>query len=326
MIIMRNEPLISVIVPVYGVEEYLDRCVQSIVGQTYKNLQIILVDDGSPDACPAMCDAWAARDSRIRVIHKENGGLSDARNIGLAIAEGEYVSFVDSDDWLNLRFYEVLYRTAAEQDCQIAECGYFATTGDEPKPAAPETVSLYSTEEALALHLREKLFRQVVWNKLYRRDVITASFEKGKYHEDVFWTYQIIANCQRLAHVDVSRYVYFQREGSIMGQGYSLKRLDAVEAAAQRSRFVTEHYPKLAGLAQSRLIGTYMYHFQLIQNNSDIDPDKLHRKWIYKQALQVGSNWRTDAGISERQKLWYKLFLRCPEMVCGIRNFLSIGY
>ena len=98
---MQNEPLISVIVPVYKAEQYLDRCVQSIVDQTYKNLEIILVDDGSPDNCPAMCDAWAEKDSRVRVIHKENGGVASARNVGLDNAVGQYISFVDSDDWID---------------------------------------------------------------------------------------------------------------------------------------------------------------------------------------------------------------------------------
>ena len=106
--------LISVVVPVYRVEPYLDRCVASIVNQTYRNLEIILVDDGSPDRCPAMCDAWAEKDRRIKVIHKANGGLSDARNVGLQLAQGNYVAFIDSDDWIDLRFIEILYKAIVE--------------------------------------------------------------------------------------------------------------------------------------------------------------------------------------------------------------------
>lgn len=325
MINMRNEPLVSVIVPVYGVEAYLDRCVESIVGQTYKNLQIILIDDGSTDNCPAMCDAWAERDCRIRVIHKENGGLSDARNAGLAMAEGEYVAFVDSDDWLDRRFVEILYRTAAEHNCEIVECGYFATTGTEPETSSPGAVAMYSAEEAMELHLREKMFRQVVWNKLYRRDIITVLFEKGKYHEDIFWTYQIIANCRKLAHVDAAMYFYFQREGSIMGQGYSLKRLDAVEASVQRCKFVTEHYPKLADLAQSQLISACMYHSQLIQKNR-ISNAVSHIRNLRGQAVCAGTSWKTSAQLLPKQKLWMWLYLSFPFGIVRIRNVLRIGF
>ena len=117
-----NQSLISVIVPVYKVEQYLDKCVESIVNQTYRNLEIILVDDGSPDNCPAMCDGWAKRDYRIKVIHKANGGLSDARNAGIAVASGEFIGFVDSDDWVAPFFYERLISILIDNDCDISAC------------------------------------------------------------------------------------------------------------------------------------------------------------------------------------------------------------
>lgn len=323
---MSNEPLVSVIVPVYGVEPFLDRCVESIVGQTYKNLQIILVDDGSPDNCPAMCDAWAEKDSRIQVIHKENGGLSDARNAGLAVADGEYIGFVDSDDWLDPRFFEVLYQAAAKHDCQISECDYIVTSGAAPEEADIGETVVCAVESAMERHLLDKMFRQVVWNKLYRREVITVLFEKGKYHEDVFWTYQIIANCDRLAHVDVAMYCYFQREDSIMGQEYSLKRLDAVEAAVRRCRFVSEQFPQLAGIAQGQLIGSCMYHCQLILKNAEIDLSGLHRKWIHHQANQAGNLWKYENRFSKVQKIWLENYLKRPNAVCKIRNLLKIGF
>ena len=130
--------LISVIVPVYKVEAYLDRCVQSIVDQTYTNLEIILVDDGSPDRCPQMCDEWAKRDNRIRVIHKENGGLSDARNAGMQAASGTYIAFVDSDDWLELRCIEYLYQTAEKNACEIVGCAFRMTDGTKEEPVKPQ--------------------------------------------------------------------------------------------------------------------------------------------------------------------------------------------
>ena len=117
------DSLISVIVPIYNVEKYLQKCVDSIINQTYKNLEIILVDDGSPDNCPKMCDDYAEKDSRIKVVHKENGGLSDARNVGMEVATGEYVSFIDSDDYISLDFYETLLETIVDNDSDVVECG-----------------------------------------------------------------------------------------------------------------------------------------------------------------------------------------------------------
>ena len=121
---MQNEPLISVIVPVYKVEQYLDRCVQSIVDQTYKNLEIILVDDGSPDNCPAMCDAWAEKDDRVQVIHKENGGVSSARNVGLDAVTGSYIAFVDADDWIESDMLEFLLHNIIEFKADISGCTF----------------------------------------------------------------------------------------------------------------------------------------------------------------------------------------------------------
>ena len=123
---MNSQPKISVIVPVYETEGLLDRCVESIVGQTYKNLEIILVDDGSPDNCPAMCDEWAEKDSRIRVIHKENGGVSSARNAALDIATGDYIGFVDSDDWIEPEMYSSLIQKISESGKNIALCSYLS--------------------------------------------------------------------------------------------------------------------------------------------------------------------------------------------------------
>lgn len=122
---MNSQPKISVIVPVYKVENFLDRCVESIVGQTYENLEIILVDDGSPDNCPSMCDKWAEKDRRIKVIHKENGGVSSARNAALDIVSGDYIGFVDSDDWIDPGMYEFLYENSQKYDADISYCGTF---------------------------------------------------------------------------------------------------------------------------------------------------------------------------------------------------------
>ncbi len=239
--------LISVIVPIYKVETYLNRCVESIVHQTYKNLEIILVDDGSPDNCPALCDEWAQKDNRIRVIHKSNGGLSDARNAGINIAVGDYIAFVDGDDWISFSYIELLYKAAKEHNADIAACDIkIVSSFEEPvESQKPISVCEYTPEKALQTVIQGKFFRAVAWNKLYKREQIAKyRFPIGKYHEDEFFTYKVIAESTKLVFVDQKLYFYFQREGSIMNTT-SPKHLDALEAYVERLAFLKNYYPNL---------------------------------------------------------------------------------
>ena len=165
---------ISVIVPIYKVEAYLERCVRSLCHQTYKNLEIILVDDGGPDNSGQMCDAMALQDSRIRVIHKKNGGLSDARNAGIEQATGDYIAFVDSDDWYDPTMLEVLYQLCQRNDAQIAECSYRSIYQDHVQAETSCSGALLEMTSAQAIesNLDWKYCKPVAWNKLYRRDVV----------------------------------------------------------------------------------------------------------------------------------------------------------
>ena len=178
---MNKLPLISVIVPVYKVEAYLDKCVSSVAEQTYNNLEIILVDDGSPDNSPAMCDAWAEKDNRIRVIHQKNAGSGASRNAALDIAQGEFIAFVDSDDYIAPDMYAHLF-SLLEQGADIAECGYINVTDDAAVfQERGFNAQKYTAEEAMHLHIQDTAFRQLIWNKLYRREVIGGiHFPKGK--------------------------------------------------------------------------------------------------------------------------------------------------
>lgn len=318
--------LISVIVPVYKVEKYLDRCVSSIVNQTYKNLEIILVDDGSPDSCPEMCEEWAKKDGRIKVVHKENGGLSDARNAGLAVARGEYISFIDSDDWISEDFYRVLYDTLARTGADLAECDFVTTAGDEPADRGSGKVYTKNTLEAMESHLKDGMFRQVVWNKLYKRSVITAEFDKGKYHEDVFWTYKIIASCKTLAHVERDMYFYFQREDSIMGAGYSLKRLDAIEAGARRVDYISEKFPALNDCAREMLLYSCIYHGQLVLRfltGTEKKESFNYIRSVYRKYRLCGKSMRR---LPIKPLIWFSMGRISFSGICRLRNMLNIGY
>ena len=260
-------PMISVIVPVFKVEHYLDRCVESIVNQTYKNLEIILVDDGSPDNCPAMCDAWAMKDPRVRVIHKGNGGLSDARNAGLMVAEGELIGFVDSDDWIDPGMYQCLYDDIIRTGSDIATCGVqLVWENDIPsKMLTSSSNRVLNTTEAMQAIIQETYLKQPVWYKLYRRDTIRdVLFPVGKCHEDVFWSYQVIGNAKRVSVNNLSYYFYWQRSGSIMGENFSLRRLDALEAKMDRQKYIEKKFPMLSTIAQTDLYQSCIYLQQMV--------------------------------------------------------------
>ena len=196
--------IISVIIPVYKVEQYLEQCIVSVTRQTYQQLEILLVDDGSPDRCGTICDEWAKRDRRIKVIHKENGGLSDARNAGLKVASGTFIAFVDSDDFIMPTMLEQLLVALEQEHAEIAECDYITFSEEVPEKGVlirKKTVG-YEMKEAMSFLLDEYKFKYTVWNKLYRREIFNClQFEVGKIHEDVFFTYQAFGICKRVAKV-----------------------------------------------------------------------------------------------------------------------------
>ena len=322
-----DKPLISIIVPIYKVEKYLERCVQSIVDQTYKNLEIILVDDGSPDNCPAMCDAWAKRDCRIKVIHKENGGLSDARNAGMAIANGELMGFVDSDDWIAPDMYQHLHDLLDADDSDIAACGV-EMVWEDGTPSRMLTKSgccVLDREEAMRAIIEESWLKQPVWYKLYRtaliRDIL---FPVGKYHEDVFWSYQAVARARKVSVSDKIGYYYFQRSGSIMGESYSLKRLYSLEAKVLRLTYVQEHFPQLVPTAQRDLLFSCMYVFQMcLQYLSEPELGIGHKK--IAGIIDAAKPFPRKIGIPLKQLVWYYLSQLSFAGTCKLRNKLKIG-
>lgn len=211
---MNSQPKISVIVPVYKTEGILDRCVESIVGQTYKNLEIILVDDGSPDNCPAMCDEWAEKDSRIRVIHKENGGVSSARNAALDIATGDYIGFVDSDDWIEPEMYSSLIQKISESGKNIALCSYYAVEISGERYECRCVVD----KEVLD---KDDYFRFIVlggdggyiWNRLYDADILKeVRFDEDIwYSEDLLFNFKTAQKSNGAAILDKIEYNYVQK-------------------------------------------------------------------------------------------------------------------
>lgn len=225
-----NLPLISIIIPVYNVKEYLEKCIQSVVLQTYKNLEIILVDDGSADGSGAVCDEFAQRDSRIKVIHKENGGLSDARNAGLDIASGDYIGFVDSDDYIHPDMYRLLYETISEHNADVAECSHKKILSDKSAAIRPILKTTVRVFDALGfMHeivLKDYLNSIIVCNKLYKAERWKQlRFPVGKFTEDAYVAFDACYTAKKLAVIDAELYFYRIRPGSI-SNGQGMKKVD----------------------------------------------------------------------------------------------------
>lgn len=260
---MNDLPLISVIVPVYKVEAYLEKCIRSVVEQTYRNLEILLVDDGSPDRSGEICDEWAARDSRIRVIHKENGGGGQARNVALDAAKGDLVAFVDSDDYISPDMLSHLYGLL-DAETDIAECAYVETFDDNAAFSLTcETAETYSCEEAMLAHIEDRVFRQLIWNKLYRRETIgDIRFPVGTKIDDEFFTYRVLLRARNLKLSDKVCYAYRQQSGSIMHQKYSIKRLEGLLAKQQRLECLADAMPECVNLAREDLLLSCLFGMQ----------------------------------------------------------------
>lgn len=233
-------PKVSVIIPVYNVEKYLEECLNSIVGQSLRDIEIICIDDGSPDRCPDICEQYAAKDSRVKVIHQENQGLSAARNTGIAYASGEYIAFIDSDDWIHPNYLEVLYRLCVDNDCLISQCSLKKVWGnDEIVPEHLCRGVVFSGKGMVHRRFEADGWKHgVTWCKLYHSSIFSEiRFPIGKIHEDEFTTYLMLWKAPRVAYTNSKLYYYRQRSDSIMSKGFSEKSLHAIEAYEGRVEF-----------------------------------------------------------------------------------------
>lgn len=309
------EELITIIVPVYKVEDYLDKCVNSLLNQTYKNLEIILVDDGSPDRCGEMCDEYAKIDNRVKVIHKENGGLSDARNAGIEVANGQYLAFLDSDDWVHEEFVEKLYRLIKETESNLAICNFVKTSGEDITPDFSDVeIHELSNIEALEKLAGEFYLQFVVaWGKLYHKDLFDlVRYPVGKVHEDEYVAHKILYKTNKVVYTTEQLVYYRQRQDSITGSGYKIKnRIDALEALMERADFYGD-----IGLDKARdeiYKGVFFIYKQIIEYN-----DK-NNEFVNKQAI-LGEFKSFRAKLREgnhniKFKIFYELYYLFPSMM-----------
>ena len=313
---------------VIKVEKYLDRCVESIVNQTYKNLEIILVDDGSPDKCPQMCEGWAEKDNRIKVVHKENGGLSDARNAGMKIATGEYISFVDSDDWLENNTFELSLNAIDKNDCDVCSFGVKMVwdNGDKKCLTKPHDEIIFESTETILERFLSAQIIQTVWNKIYKKSIIeNFEFPVGKIYEDEFWSWKVMVNSNRIVCIDDYLYNYYQNDQSIMHGGAKFKPIFVVEAGDEKVKYIAKHFPRLRDLACEK----YLYSCLFLAQRAKILLPKKESKVIVKQIKEYikgklpSDEYLNSFGI--KKKIRIKSIYFCFGFVCNIQNLLNIG-
>lgn len=254
---MNEQKLLSIIIPIYNVEAYLEKCVNSVRNQTYKNIEIILVDDGSPDKCPEICDRFAKEDDRINVIHKENGGQGSARNMGLDIAKGDYIAFIDSDDYVDENMYEIMIEALERTDSDMSFCGFYSHSGVRVVESTKfRNEHIWQNAEQLL----EALFKVEAignpCNKVCKSELFSdIRFPEGVAREDIYIMHNLYGKCSRAVHTGKSLYHYLVREGSSEHQGFDPKFLISIQIAEDRREYVRANFPRLLSYADHSCYG-----------------------------------------------------------------------
>ena len=293
---MEND-LISIIIPVYKVEKYLEKCIESVLKQTYTNLQVILVDDGSPDNCGKICDEYAKKDSRIEVIHKVNGGLSDARNVGIAKAKGKYIGFVDSDDYIKEDMYEILINLIKEYDADVSICNlYDVIEGKEYIRNKENGIKEYNRIDILKEVLLDKNIQSYAWNKLYKKELFNEiKYPIGKKYEDIGTTFYIFEKCNKVVVTSKPEYYYLKRADSLVNNVIESTVLDYTEIIIQRYLYTQKNIEEL------RKYNNYYLAKTLITAHNDMKilknvSEKMKKRYkeLYDLVCDIIKNNRED--------------------------------
>ena len=275
---LGENPLVTVVMPVFNVAPYFERCISSVVGQTYHNLQIVVVDDGSDDGSSDLCDQWASRDSRIEVTHlPKNMGQAHAHNIALRAARGQLFAFVDSDDYVVPHFIATLLQVMRDTDADIAECAWKETHTSQftppatPQSGKPSSVKVFSADEAIVDSFYQRTLTSSLCRRLYRAHVLSGyEFHEGKIFEDLAAEYPTLSACRRVAYVDETLYYYLHHFTSTMG-AFTVKRTVVIDVLEQLEQDVAAHHPAHLGAVRSRLLSAYFNILMLCPGGGEYD-------------------------------------------------------
>jgi len=320
---MLQKIKVSIIVPIYKVEKYIHRCVDSIIHQTYSNLEIILVNDGSPDNCGKMADHYRALDERIKVIHKQNGGLSDARNKGMELATGEFTMFVDSDDWLDEKMVETMVNQAVTFQADIVQTAFYYAYDDQllidNRYYTERDPSVLLNNKALMCELvKNEKVKNFAWGKLYKTKLIkNIPFKKGVLFEDVFWAHQVMHQVDTYLILHEPLFYYYQRHDSIVTT-YSPRSLDMIKGLKERHHFIEQFYEELMDESYKIILKTCLIHYHLLVMNRKNDRSGSYRRKI---ASYIRENNRAfKHAVKDDRQLKRQLFL------FSLHPYMNIGF
>ena len=329
---MKKE-LISVIIPVYKVENYIERCIESVISQTYKNLEIILVDDGSPDRCGKICDDFAENDERIKVIHKENGGLSEARNCGIELATGQYLAFVDGDDFIKETMYETLYKNLISSNADISICEYVKYNEKKNKYIQKNyknETKIFSRKEAIRKLLLDEEITNHAWNKLYKKKLFdNTRYPKNMLMEDFATTYLLFEKANCVVFQDTPQYVYVQREGSILKNMDKRFLGDLEKIEEKRYLYLIHNEKELKKEAEIERASYIKFFYNIVYTNNineKIDTIKYKEyykfyKKIYKKyskellKIQHSLNAKIECRIFFYSQSFYRTYVKIKKIV-----------
>lgn len=298
------KPLISIVIPVYNVEEYLQQCLNSVSAQTYDNLEIILVDDGATDSSGKICDEYAENEKRAIVIHQENQGLSGARNTGVAVAKGEYISFLDSDDWVSNEYIEYLYKLILEHDVEISSnrCfDYWEGSGKISNPEQGEVRDIkLTTEEAIEELCYGIVLGSSAPDKMFKSELIKRyPFPIGKLYEDLAIMYKVIGDSNGVAYTTKKLSYYRRREGSIINESFSERHLFALQAAKEQLDYIKNNFPKQIKAGETKCCSVITQIMPMILAS--------RRKDIYKQMKNEIRKYAYSLLTDKKYKIKYKI-------------------
>jgi Glycosyltransferases involved in cell wall biogenesis len=284
-------------------------------------LEIILIDDGSPDKCGEICEEFAKIDNRIIVIHKKNGGLSSARNAGLDIATGDYIGFVDSDDWIDARMYEVLLESILKTKSDIVECKFIETKGANIEIPIKDTWRSYTFDNLTAIqnHLNGKYFYRSVWQKLYKKNLFNnLRFPDGKIPEDLYVTYKLLYSTKKVTFVDFTGYYYFQREDSIMGKKESRLIIGSMEALREQHDFISKNIPELKSTSGQMYFNCLLKAYLFFSKEKVENPTKPYLNMISDEL-----NNRKDIKLNGLTKYAFLTFKISPYIFINLMSLIG---
>ncbi|MEG1837904.1 MAG: glycosyltransferase [Bacteroidaceae bacterium] len=309
-----NTPLISIIIPVYNVEQFLPQCLESVLAQTFTDLEIILINDGSTDSSAQICDNYSSRDERIKVVHKSNTGQADSRNLGISIASASLIGFVDADDFIAKDMYAVLYNELTKSHADISICSYYWQYTNKAVPQCNKgDIITYSGGEALRVILQDKEIKSFVWDKLFRKEILSEPFPKGRYYEDHATTFKWIKNANKVIYIREPKYYYRQRIESSCNSVNPLKEYNFLQAEQERYDYVTSHniFPENPFLYETRVVKAGLKHGKNIAQHSKSLQESLKYIHLIRETLKL----HTSIGFKELGLIYYLRLLKiqyCP--------------